>query len=275
MEERTRRILSIGAHPDDADTSPGGLLFKLYRQGWEVRLLSITDGSAGMYDLARCGAPLADIRRGEAAASGKLLGGRYDVWDVEDGRLTVTLELRERLIRYIREFRPDIIVTNRPQDYHPDHRNTALLVADASFLLTVPYICSDTPVMETMPVILYWRDGFQRPYPFQADVVVPVDGFEKDHLSLACCHESQYFDWLYWPDRIERKDWPREQQIQALRERFLKGFQRDRNSVLPRLEERYGKAGAEAIRSVELYEVCEFGSPLSDYFRLLLEAATV
>ena len=172
-----RRVLSIGAHPDDADTSAGGLLLKLRDKGWEVRLLSVTDGSAGMYDINRCGQPLADQRRKEAEASGALLGGRYDVWDLPDARLTVNLENRERMIRYIRDFRPDLIITNRPGDYHPDHRATAMLVADASYLLMVPYICSDTPALDYEPVILYWSDGFQTPYPSKADVIVPYDGY--------------------------------------------------------------------------------------------------
>ena len=102
-QSKTYRVLSIGAHPDDADTSAGGLLWKLREKGWEVRLLSLTDGSAGMYDVQRCGAQLAAIRTEEAARSGKLLGGRYDVWDIPDAHLTASIENRERLIRYIRE----------------------------------------------------------------------------------------------------------------------------------------------------------------------------
>ena len=87
MEERKMKVLSIGAHPDDADTSAGGLLVKLRDKGWEVRLLSVTDGSAGTYDKAKGGQPLALRRRSEAAASGRRLGGRYDGLSHPDGRL--------------------------------------------------------------------------------------------------------------------------------------------------------------------------------------------
>ncbi len=271
MEDGKYRIMSIGAHPDDADTSAGGLLWKLHRKGWEVRMLSVTDGSAGMYDTARCGAPLAEKRRAEAAASGSLLGGRYDVWDIEDGRLMPTLENRERLIRYIREFRPDVIVTNRPGDYHPDHRNTATLVADASYLLMVPYICSDVPRMEWQPVILYWSDGFQQPYPCRADVIVPIDGLEEDRLRLACCHESQYFDWMYWPDRMGHREWPREKQVQELRERFHAGAKRDRDRLYGKLEARFGRGAADSIQAVEYYEICEFGEELPRELRAVME----
>ena len=265
------KVLSIGAHPDDADTSAGGLLLKLRDKGWEVRLLSVTDGSAGMYDVSRCGAPLAEIRRKEAAASGRLLGAKYDVWDIPDARLTVTLENRERMIRYIRQFRPDVIITNRPGDYHPDHRATATLVADASYLLMVPYICSDVPPLDYEPVILYWADGFQTPYPCKPDIVVPIDGYEEKKLQLACCHECQYFDWMYWPDRMDHREWPREKQIQELRQRFLAGASRTRNLVELQLVERFGEKAAASIKSVEYYEICEFGGSLSHALRDVLE----
>ena len=124
MSERKMRVLSIGAHPDDADTSAGGLLNKLKRKGWEIRMLSVTDGSAGTYHKEQGGQELALMRRAEAAASGALLGCRYDVLDHPDGRLEVTLAIREELIRYIRRFAPDLIITNRLNDYHADHRNT-------------------------------------------------------------------------------------------------------------------------------------------------------
>ena len=98
MSERKMRVLSIGAHPDDADTSAAGLLTKLKRKGWEIRLLSVTDGSAGTYHMELAGQELNLMRRAEAAASGARLGARYDVLDHPDGRLEVTLEIREELM---------------------------------------------------------------------------------------------------------------------------------------------------------------------------------
>ena len=270
-EKKSYRVLSIGAHPDDADTSAGGLLLKLRDKGWEIRLLSVTDGSAGMYDIDRCGKPLADIRRGEAAASGKILGGIYDVWDLPDARLTVNLENRERMIRYIRQFKPDLILTNRPGDYHPDHRAAATLVADASYLLMVPYIAADVPPLDYEPVILYWSDSFQTPYPSKPDVVVPYDGYEEEKLQLASCHECQFFDWMYWPDRMECRNWPRKQQEEELRQRMLANGRRKRDLVLPQLIERLGEDGASDVHVAEYYEICEFGGSLSQELRDILE----
>ena len=271
MSDKRYKVLSIGAHPDDADTSAGGLLLKLRDKGWEVRLLSVTDGSAGMYDLSRCGPSLAEKRRMEAASSGALLGGIYDVWELPDAHLTVTLENRERMIRYIREYHPDLIITNRPGDYHPDHRAAATLVADASYLLMVPFVCRDVPPLDYEPVILYWSDGFQTPYPSKADVVVPIDGYEEQKLQLACCHECQYFDWMYWPDRMEHRSWPREKQVEELRQRYLAADHRDRDRVEMELIARFGEEKAAEIKSAEYYEICEFGGNLSEELRKILE----
>lgn len=274
MNGKTYTILSIGAHPDDADTSAGGLLLKLRDKGWNINLLSVTDGSAGMYDISRCGEELAKIRKGEAAASGKILGGTYDVWDLPDARLTVDIPNRERMIRYIRKLRPDVIITNRPGDYHPDHRAAATLVADASYLLTVPYVCSDVPALDYELAILYWSDGFQTPYPSKADVVVPIDGYEEEKLQLACCHECQYFDWMYWPDRMDHRQWPREKQVEELRQRYLEADHENRNKkeVDEVLRKNFGAEKAAEIKSAEFYEICEFGGALPEAVKNVMES---
>lgn len=272
MEQKTRRILSIGAHPDDADTSPSGLLLKLRDAGWEIRLLSLTDGSAGTFRTELPREEIALQRRAEAAASGRIFGGRYDVLFEPDGQLMPTLENREALIRYIRRFRPDVILTNRPNDYHADHRNTALLVQDASFLLTVPKICQDTPYLEHTPVILFWDDGFQRPYPFRRDIVVPLKRERREQLTeIASCHECQYFDWLYWPDHLEKLSWSREEQVRDLHARFMRNAERLRAEMEEYLVKKYGPEQAAGIPFVQCFEISEYGEAPSEEFLSLIE----
>ncbi|MDD5918015.1 MAG: PIG-L family deacetylase [bacterium] len=271
MEEQ-RRILSIGAHPDDADTYSGGLLSKLREAGWQVRLLSVTDGSAGTYHMDESAEELKLKRRSEAAASGRLLDARYDVLDYPDGRLEVTLAAREHLIRYIRRYRPDVILTNRPNDYHADHRNVSLLVQDASFLLTVPHICADTPYLAHTPAILFWADDFKKPYPHSADIIVPVSRERVDFkVQLASCHACQYFDWMYWPDHMERIAWPREKQVALLAERYHGLGRAQCGKHREKLAEKYG-AEAEKIYSVELYEISEYGEAPSEEFLRIAES---
>lgn len=270
MSERNLRVLSIGAHPDDADTSAAGLLTRLHRKGWEVRLLSVTDGSAGAYRQELGGQELKLMRRAEAARSGALLDGRYDVLEHPDGRLEATLPVREELIRYIRRFQPDLILTNRLQDYHADHRSTAQLVQDAAYLLTVPCICPDTPCMQHMPVVLYWHDDFRRPYPFQGEVVVPVDDELESIVRHAACHESQYFDWMYWPDELEKCRWPREKQVARLREQHERRLARLRQEYDATVQSIFGEQAGE-IGHVEVYEISEYGEAPSRQFLDILQ----
>lgn len=259
--------MSIGAHPDDADTYCGGLLSKLRDKGWQVRLLSVTDGSAGTYHAEVTREELKLQRRSEAAASGRLLGGRYDVLDYPDGQLQVTLEAREHLIRYIRTFAPYVILTNRTNDYHADHRNVSLLVQDASFLLTVPKICPDTPYLEDTPAILFWGDDFMKPYPHQPDIIVPLADERMDlKVKLASCHECQYFDWMYWPHHTERIEWPREKQVAMLSERYHAGSQAEADRLRGKLTELYGVESAAKIRNVETYEISEYSGPIDEEF---------
>ena len=100
------------------------------------------------------------------------------------------------MIRLIRGFRPDLIITHRSTDYHPDHRFAGLLVQDAAYLLTVPAICPDAPHLPASPVILYFSDAFKKPCPFEPHVVVDI-GAEFDRLvGMLHCHQSQFYEWL-------------------------------------------------------------------------------
>src|SRR6516225_6163720 len=168
----TLRILVLGAHPDDADYKAGGTAALWRKLGHEVKLVSVTNGGAG-HQILR-GEALVARRRAEAQAAGAVIGATYDVLDHPDGALMPTLEARQQLIRLIRGFRPDLILTHRPNDYHPDHRYTSVLVQDASYMVTVPALVPDTPRLAANPVIAYLPDHFQKPYPFQPTVVVNV-----------------------------------------------------------------------------------------------------
>src|SRR5262245_18207362 len=166
------RLLIIGAHPDDADYAGGGLA-AIYRSlGHTVKMISVTNGQAGHH--VTPGPRMVERRKKEAAASGAVIGATYDVWDIDDGTLLPTLAVRAQVIRVIRTFKPDLLLTHRPNDYHPDHRYTSQVVQDAAYLVTVPAVVPDAPHLMKDPVICYLPDDFEKPYPFSPEIVVDV-----------------------------------------------------------------------------------------------------
>ncbi|HEX5322308.1 MAG TPA: PIG-L family deacetylase, partial [Capsulimonadaceae bacterium] len=161
MRESIRTLLIIGAHPDDCEARAGGLAAKYRKLGQAVKFVSVTNGDAGHHQMG--GSELAARRLREARRVAEEFGIEYDIWDIPDGRLIADLATRDRVIREIRAFRPDLVITHRPNDYHPDHRATGTLVMDASYLIRVPNICPDIPDLRHTPVILYLQDFFTKP----------------------------------------------------------------------------------------------------------------
>lgn len=254
------RILAIGAHPDDCDLKAGGCAILWAQAGCTVRFVSATNGEAGHHE--QSGSALADRRRAEAEAAGKIAGIEYQVLDNPDGQLVPGLEQRWGMLRLIREFRPDLILTHRPNDYHPDHRYTSQLVQDCSYLVGVPNICSDTPRLEKAPVIAYFSDDFQKPLPFKPDVVVDIDSVMDTKIRMLDCHESQFYEWLPWVDRhgIEMPKDPG-QRLDALA-RFARLFSRPSEEAREYLKHHYGDGRGSSVVNAESFEACEYGAPL-------------
>src|SRR5512139_3283883 len=165
-------IIAFGAHPDDCDGRAGGTAAKWVALGHRVRFVSVTNGDAGHQ--SQGGGALAMRRRAEAREAGRRIGIEYITLDNHDGELMPTLEVREQIIREIRRWNADLVLGPRPNDYHPDHRYTGVLLQDAAFMVTVPNIASDTPALRRNPVFMFFEDNFQKPAPFTPDVAVSI-----------------------------------------------------------------------------------------------------
>jgi LmbE family N-acetylglucosaminyl deacetylase len=198
-----RHVLFIGAHPDDCDFSCGGTAALLAARGDHVYFRSVTNGDRGHFapeyllDRGR----LADRRLAEGKRAAAVIGASFETLGVADGEVYVTPELTEALIRLIRScgpesVGPDLVLFNRPNDYHRDHRYTSRLVLDAAYLLTVPLMCPDTPRLGRMPVLACWYDRFQEGGPFRADVTVPIESVLDAKTSMVAEHGSQLYEWL-------------------------------------------------------------------------------
>jgi LmbE family N-acetylglucosaminyl deacetylase len=263
MVTQPLRLLIIGAHPDDADYFAGGTAALYRAAGHLVTMVSLTNGDAGHH--LHPGLELAQRRRNEAAAAGAVIGATYEVCANPDGQLLPSLENRYQVIRLIRSFQPDLILTHRPNDYHPDHRYTSQLVQDAAYMVTVPAVVPDTPHLRRNPVIAYLPDDFQKPYPFQPSVVVDVGSVLEALVAMLHCHQSQFYEWLPYnggyEDQVPVEDGARRSWLMAqTRMRLRPRADRYRELIV----RTYGARRGQGIEYVEAFEGCEYGSPLDE-----------
>ncbi len=264
------RIICFGAHPDDCELQAGGTATLWSAAGHHVKFVSVTNGDIGHWHEA--GGPLALRRKAEVAEADALLHVTSEVLDIHDGELLPTLENRRTITRLIREWNADIVVSHRPNDYHPDHRYTGILVQDAAYMVTVPYFCPDVPALKKNPVFMFFPDRFQKPNQFQADVVVSIDPIIEQKLKALEVIESQFYEGGangsadLVPDDPDKKN-ERRQQIRegfASRNRTLAVRFRDQ------LAQWYGAEAAAKIEFVEAFEVCEYGrQPTKEELRQL------
>jgi LmbE family N-acetylglucosaminyl deacetylase len=249
-------VIAIGAHPDDCDINASGLAALLTSMGHKVKFLAVTNGDAGHQSMG--GGALAMRRRAEANESGRRLGIEYEVLDNHDGELMPTLDVRLQIIRRIRQFQADVVISPRTNDYHPDHRNTGILVQDAAYMVMVPNVAPDTPPLKKNPIFLHFQDRFKSPAPFRPDVAIDITSVIDKKLDAMDAHESQFYEWLPWidgyldqvpKDKVERKQWLRRRVERPLSP-----------AVKAALEKWYGKERAAQVKAAEAFEVSEYGT---------------
>jgi len=255
-QEGKLRVIAFGAHPDDCDIRAGGTAAKFAAMGHLVKFVSLTNGDAGHQ--SQGGGALAMRRRAEAAEAGRRLGiAEYITLDNHDGELMPTLEVRNQVIRLIRQWQADLVLLPRPNDYHPDHRYTGIIVQDAAYMVVAPNICPDTPPLRNNPVFMYFQDGFQKPAPFRPDIAVDIDDVWEKKIDALDAHVSQVYEWLPWVDHAldqvpkdpaERKKWLASQRDRGVNPEVRKA-----------LIKWYGPERGNKIRHAEAFEICEFG----------------
>src|SRR4051812_42108155 len=250
------RVIMIGAHPDDCDQDGGGTAILLSSMGYAVKFVAVTNGDAGHQ--SEGGGMLAKRRFAEAQEAGKRFGVTYDVLDNHDGELVPNLDVRLQIIRKIREWNADVVIAPRPNDYHPDHRYTGVLVQDAAYMVAVPNVAAETPPLKKNPVFLYFQDFFQRPNPFRPDVAIDISSVFDQKVHALDAHQSQFYEWLPWiggyadqvpPDKDDRLKWLTVNRTVKITPEVLKS-----------LENWYGKDKSPLIQYAEAFEICEYGS---------------
>jgi LmbE family N-acetylglucosaminyl deacetylase len=194
----SRRLLTIFAHPDDAETAVGGSLLTWAAEGWDITLCVITNGDKGTNDRADDGAAVIARRRSEQAAAAARLGAAVIYLGYEDGALQPTLELRRDLVRVMRRVRPTRVVANDPTVWfrhglyinHPDHRAAGQAVVEAVYPAVkkasiFPELLAEG--LEPHVVEEVWLCPTDEP-----DTWIDISGVLDAKIELICAHASQF-----------------------------------------------------------------------------------
>jgi LmbE family N-acetylglucosaminyl deacetylase len=251
-------ILVIGAHPDDCEIRVGGTTIKFLAQGHRVKYISATNGDAGHFSMERT--QIAQVRKNEVKKVQELYNIEYEVLDISDNNLEPSLQYRNKMINLIRMFKPDLLITHRLYDYHPDHRYTSLLVQDSSFALSVPLVCSETEAMKELPIILHMYDDFLKPVAFRPDVIVDIDDVFDEKVKMMDCHKSQVYEWLPWVEKVhDMIPKGKEDRIKYLHEWLMKRDAKPVKRFKDGLIKKYGNEKGSKIKLAEAFELSEYG----------------
>ncbi len=190
------RIMVVVAHPDDMEFGAGGTVARLAREGKEIVLVQCTSGDKGTNRRDLTPEELAREREDEEREACRRLGVSEIIFlRLPDGELMPDLAFRERIVRQIRAYRPDIVITHdpfRPYALHPDHRAVGITTIDAVYPtardpLYFPQHLAEG--LEPHKVAELWLFGAQYP-----DLYVDIS--ETLHLKIAAlaAHQSQIND---------------------------------------------------------------------------------
>ncbi len=252
-----KKLMLIGAHPDDCESMAGGLAALCARAGWRVRFVSVTDGGSGHHEMKR--PALVRVRAVEAKRAAGRIGADAISLHEPDGGVYVTPSSTDKTIAAIRRFAPDVLVTHRDCDYHRDHRYTARLVLDASFMLQVPLVCPNVRALAAVPVILYAADGFTEGPVFRPHLVLDTSSVQTLRTRMLLDHASQFLEWLPWVNGDKRIGRRRRADPAAVARRLEEGPRRYAERFAVALKARYGRR----VTAAEAYQISEYGRRLT------------
>lgn len=216
-------ILAIGAHPDDLEIYAFGTLARYTLRGDTVICATVSNGNLGHYRYTP--EALRTIRYKEAENAASVIGAEYYCLDCCDLRVNASDEVTQRkAVELIRRVRPDLIITNPPVDYMPDHVETNRLVFHAAFASSIPHYPADGENFDDVVPIYYYESSGG--VGFIPDEYVDITQTYKIKQKALACHESQ-LDWL---DEHDGSNTLQEMEINALyrglqcKARYAEGF---------------------------------------------------
>jgi LmbE family N-acetylglucosaminyl deacetylase len=197
-----RRVLAVGAHPDDLEILCAGTMARYAKAGCHVTLCNATRGDRGSGSLSM--AEIAAVRDEEARRSAALMGATYKCLGFTDGQLADgDPETKSRFIDLIRETTPDVVFTHHPDDYHSDHVATSKLVFEATFVASVPLFETSLPANDRILPVFYMDTlaGIR----FHPDEYVDISETFELKKEMLACHRSQVV-WMRDHDNLDILD---------------------------------------------------------------------
>lgn len=193
------KLQTISAHPDDVEALAGGTIAKAHRLGWEIGIVVVSDGAAGGSASPEI---MRQIRRREAETAARLIGADFRWLGLPDTAIYHNPETLDLIINAIRGFKPDIVLSHLLRDAHRDHQTTARLVDEATYMVSVPNRCLDTPPCPSPKVWgmePFWGVDFNTK---EAEYVeLKPEDFDLK-MAMIECHQSQ-IKWLREHDGID------------------------------------------------------------------------
>jgi LmbE family N-acetylglucosaminyl deacetylase len=193
-----KRVLTVFAHPDDAETMAGGTLLKWAREGHAITMCLITDGDKGTSDPDDTPQAVVGRRRAEQQRAAARLDATVITLGYEDGVLQPTLGLRRDLVRVMRRVRPDVVVANDPTVWfrhgqyinHPDHRAAGQAAIEALYpAVKKASIFPELLAEGHQPHVVeeVWLGPTDEP-----DIFVDISDVFDEKIALICEHASQF-----------------------------------------------------------------------------------
>lgn len=187
MSEQALTILAIGGHVGDMELTAGGVLASHALKGDRIVTLALTAGERGV----PAGQDMGEYRQQkvrEAAAFAEMLGGESIVFEVPDGELSDSEDIRYRVCDVIREVKPDILITHFKNSMHKDHSTTHRIVNDARFFAGLGSFEREKPAHFASR--LYYAENWEDAVDYKPYIYV---GFEQEAYDLWVKAVSQHW----------------------------------------------------------------------------------
>jgi LmbE family N-acetylglucosaminyl deacetylase len=198
VSPQRRVVLSLLAHPDDAEMFCAGTLIRLADAGWEIHIATVAAGDCGSMTLPRD--KIAAIRQREGVAAAATIGATYHCLEEPDVQVVFDKATNRKAIDLLRGIAPTLLFTHPRHDYMLDHEQVHLLARATAFSYSIPN-ASDLPLIPGSAIPwLYYCDPVEARDPYSGDVGTPTTFVDISNqidrkIEMLACHASQR-DWL-------------------------------------------------------------------------------